>query len=56
MTCSLFFFFLLEICVQRINELSQYQMIWNDEDGFLLKPLGIIADICSQRIEKILRF
>uniref|UniRef100_A0A7N0TMY8 DNA 3'-5' helicase n=1 Tax=Kalanchoe fedtschenkoi TaxID=63787 RepID=A0A7N0TMY8_KALFE len=28
-----------EICVQKINELSKYQMIWNDEDGFLLKPL-----------------
>ncbi|KAL9674417.1 hypothetical protein QQ045_030689 [Rhodiola kirilowii] len=28
-----------DICVQKINELSQYQMIWNDEDGFLLKPL-----------------
>ncbi|KAI3467038.1 hypothetical protein Pfo_023701, partial [Paulownia fortunei] len=30
---------LQEICVQRVNELSQYQMIWTDEDGFLLKPL-----------------
>ncbi|KAA8548132.1 hypothetical protein F0562_004607 [Nyssa sinensis] len=28
-----------EICVQKVNELSQYQMIWTDEDGFLLKPL-----------------
>ncbi|XP_027153798.1 DExH-box ATP-dependent RNA helicase DExH17 [Coffea eugenioides] len=28
-----------EICVQKINELSRYQMIWTDEDGFLLKPL-----------------
>ncbi|KAK1400720.1 hypothetical protein POM88_000325 [Heracleum sosnowskyi] len=32
---------LQEICVQKVNELSQYQMIWTDEDGFLLKPLGI---------------
>ncbi|KAK1359490.1 DExH-box ATP-dependent RNA helicase DExH17 [Heracleum sosnowskyi] len=30
---------LQEICVQKVNELSQYQMIWTDEDGFLLKPL-----------------
>ncbi|KAL3526077.1 hypothetical protein ACH5RR_014449 [Cinchona calisaya] len=28
-----------EICVRKINELSRYQMIWTDEDGFLLKPL-----------------
>ncbi|PKI55191.1 hypothetical protein CRG98_024482 [Punica granatum] len=28
-----------EICVQKVNELSQHQLIWNDEDGFLLKPL-----------------
>ncbi|XP_038703510.1 DExH-box ATP-dependent RNA helicase DExH17 [Tripterygium wilfordii] len=28
-----------EICVQKVNELSQHQMIWTDEDGFLLKPL-----------------
>ncbi|XP_047315247.1 DExH-box ATP-dependent RNA helicase DExH17 isoform X2 [Impatiens glandulifera] len=28
-----------EICVQKVNELSQNQMIWTDEDGFLLKPL-----------------
>ncbi|XP_059639958.1 DExH-box ATP-dependent RNA helicase DExH17 isoform X2 [Cornus florida] len=28
-----------EICVQKVNELTQYQMIWTDEDGFLLKPL-----------------
>lgn len=35
-------FVLSEICVQKVNELSQYQMIWTDEDGFLLKPLGMI--------------
>ncbi|XP_020099758.1 ATP-dependent DNA helicase MER3 homolog isoform X4 [Ananas comosus] len=28
-----------EICVQKINELSEHGMIWTDEDGFLLKPL-----------------
>ncbi|KAK7825009.1 dexh-box atp-dependent rna helicase dexh17 [Quercus suber] len=28
-----------EICVQKVNELSQHQMIWTDEDGFLLKSL-----------------
>ncbi|KAI8019780.1 DExH-box ATP-dependent RNA helicase DExH17 [Camellia lanceoleosa] len=28
-----------EICVQKVNELSSNQMIWTDEDGFLLKPL-----------------
>ncbi|KAE9466471.1 hypothetical protein C3L33_01617, partial [Rhododendron williamsianum] len=28
-----------EICVQKLNELSRNQMIWTDEDGFLLKPL-----------------
>ncbi|XP_012568774.1 DExH-box ATP-dependent RNA helicase DExH17 isoform X5 [Cicer arietinum] len=28
-----------EICVQKVNELSQYQMVWVDEDGFLLSPL-----------------
>ncbi|XP_050384222.1 DExH-box ATP-dependent RNA helicase DExH17 isoform X1 [Argentina anserina] len=30
---------MLEVCVQKINELSRHQMIWTDEDGFLLKPL-----------------
>ncbi|KAL2235048.1 UNVERIFIED_CONTAM: DExH-box ATP-dependent RNA helicase DExH17 [Sesamum indicum] len=30
---------LQEICVQKVKELSEYQMIWTDEDGFLLKPL-----------------
>nr|GMC97314.1 DExH-box ATP-dependent RNA helicase DExH17 isoform X1 [Ipomoea batatas] len=30
---------LQEICVKKVNELSRYQMIWTDEDGFLLKPL-----------------
>ncbi|XP_048140179.1 DExH-box ATP-dependent RNA helicase DExH17 isoform X2 [Rhodamnia argentea] len=28
-----------EICLQKVHELSQHQMIWMDEDGFLLKPL-----------------
>ncbi|XP_024992174.1 DExH-box ATP-dependent RNA helicase DExH17 [Cynara cardunculus var. scolymus] len=28
-----------EVCVQKVNELAHYQMIWTDEDGFLLKPL-----------------
>lgn len=35
-------FVLSEICVQKVNELSQYHMIWTDEDGFLLKPLGMV--------------
>ncbi|KAL5572762.1 hypothetical protein UlMin_022359 [Ulmus minor] len=30
---------LQEVCVQQVNELSKHQMIWTDEDGFLLKPL-----------------
>ncbi|KAL0463525.1 UNVERIFIED_CONTAM: DExH-box ATP-dependent RNA helicase DExH17 [Sesamum latifolium] len=30
---------LQEICVQKVTELSEYQMVWTDEDGFLLKPL-----------------
>ncbi|KAK4282378.1 hypothetical protein QN277_013762 [Acacia crassicarpa] len=28
-----------EICVKKVNELSQHQMVWIDEDGFLLRPL-----------------
>lgn len=28
-----------EVCVQKVKELSDYQMIWTDEDGFILKPL-----------------
>ncbi|KAL2940595.1 DExH-box ATP-dependent RNA helicase DExH17 [Bienertia sinuspersici] len=28
-----------DVCVKKINELSKHQMIWTDEDGFLLKPL-----------------
>ncbi|XP_076925278.1 ATP-dependent DNA helicase homolog MER3-like, partial [Bidens hawaiensis] len=28
-----------DVCVQKVNELSDYQMIWIDEDGFVLKPL-----------------
>lgn len=31
---------LSEVCVQKVNELSRHQMIWTDEDGFLVKPLG----------------
>ncbi|KAL0430192.1 UNVERIFIED_CONTAM: DExH-box ATP-dependent RNA helicase DExH17 [Sesamum radiatum] len=31
---------LQEICIQKVKELSEYQMVWTDEDGFLLKPLG----------------
>ncbi|XP_010528238.1 PREDICTED: DExH-box ATP-dependent RNA helicase DExH17 isoform X2 [Tarenaya hassleriana] len=29
---------LQEVCVQKISELSRYQMIWTDSDGFVLKP------------------
>lgn len=35
-------YFMTEICVEKANELSKHQMIWTDEDGFLLKPLGTI--------------
>ncbi|XP_075106638.1 LOW QUALITY PROTEIN: ATP-dependent DNA helicase homolog MER3-like [Nicotiana tabacum] len=28
-----------DICVQNVHELSSYQLIWTDEDGFRLKPL-----------------
>ncbi|KAL0918505.1 hypothetical protein M5K25_010514 [Dendrobium thyrsiflorum] len=31
--------YMREICVQNINELAEYGMIWTDEDGFLIKPL-----------------
>ena len=31
----------IDICVKKVNELSRHQIIWTDEDGFLLKPLGI---------------
>ncbi|GAA0138701.1 DNA metabolism protein [Lithospermum erythrorhizon] len=27
------------ICIQKINELSKHQMIWTDQENFLLKPL-----------------
>uniref|UniRef100_A0A0D9VIC9 DNA 3'-5' helicase n=1 Tax=Leersia perrieri TaxID=77586 RepID=A0A0D9VIC9_9ORYZ len=30
-----------DICVEKIHELGEYGLIWTDEDGFLLKPLGI---------------
>lgn len=26
--------------MEKIKELSEHGMIWTDEDGFLLKPLG----------------
>ncbi|CAH2045144.1 unnamed protein product [Thlaspi arvense] len=29
---------LQELCLQKIIELSRYQMIWTDTDGFVLKP------------------
>lgn len=29
-----------DICVEKIHELGEYGLIWTDEDGFLLKPLG----------------
>uniref|UniRef100_A0A0E0K2G5 DNA 3'-5' helicase n=1 Tax=Oryza punctata TaxID=4537 RepID=A0A0E0K2G5_ORYPU len=32
---------LKDICVEKIHELGEYGLIWTDEDGFLLKPLGI---------------
>nr|KAJ0212747.1 hypothetical protein LSAT_V11C400227260 [Lactuca sativa] len=28
-----------EVCVQKVKELSEYQMILTEEDGFILKPL-----------------
>ncbi|RZB59977.1 DExH-box ATP-dependent RNA helicase DExH17 [Glycine soja] len=28
-----------DICVRKVNELSQNDMVWVDEDGFLLRPL-----------------
>ncbi|CAN6446203.1 unnamed protein product [Victoria cruziana] len=28
-----------DLCVQQVNELSKYGMVWTDEYGFLLKPL-----------------
>lgn len=33
----------LDICVEKVNELSRNEMIWTDEDGFLLKPLGMLG-------------
>ncbi|XP_042463156.1 ATP-dependent DNA helicase MER3 homolog isoform X1 [Zingiber officinale] len=30
---------MLEICMEKIKELSEHGMVWTDEDGFLLKPL-----------------
>lgn len=34
-----------EISVQKVNELSHHQMIKTGEDGFLLKPLGMIEPL-----------
>ncbi|KAJ8443907.1 hypothetical protein Cgig2_032731 [Carnegiea gigantea] len=31
--------YMQDVCVKKVNELSRNQMIWTDEDGFLLKPL-----------------
>lgn len=31
-----------EICVQNVNKLSCHQMIQTDQDGFALKPQGIL--------------
>ncbi|KAG6528855.1 hypothetical protein ZIOFF_011047 [Zingiber officinale] len=35
---------MLEICMEKIKELSEHGMVWTDEDGFLLKPLGTSND------------
>lgn len=37
----------IDICVQKVNELSRNQLIWTDEDGFLLKPLGMLGSHIS---------
>ncbi|XP_020251478.1 ATP-dependent DNA helicase MER3 homolog [Asparagus officinalis] len=37
--CELLEKHMREICVRKINELSENGMIWTDDDGFLLKPL-----------------
>lgn len=34
---------MLDICVKKVNELSQHQMVEIDEDGFLLSPLGMLS-------------
>lgn len=47
-------FWLSEICVRKINVLSEYGMIWTDEDGFVLKPLGIISYKSYTLIKKII--
>ena len=36
-----------EISLQKVKELSHHEMIWMGEDGFLLKPLGIIKTVKS---------
>lgn len=36
-----------EICVQNVNELSYHQMIQTDEDGFILKPQGMLKLLSS---------
>lgn len=33
---------LSEICDHNTNELAEYGMICTDEDGFLVKPLGVM--------------
>ncbi|KAL4343886.1 hypothetical protein AHAS_Ahas11G0123200 [Arachis hypogaea] len=32
-----------DICVKKVNELSQHQMVEIDKDGFLLSPLGMLS-------------
>lgn len=37
---NLWSYVMTEICIQKVNELSNHQLVWVDEDGFLLRPLG----------------
>ena len=46
-------YILLELCLQKINELSSYQMIWTDTNGFVLKPEGIEIYDCILPISKV---
>lgn len=39
-----------DICIEKVNELSRHQMIWMDEDGFLLKPLGKLSGVTTSTI------
>lgn len=48
---------MLGICVEKINQLLHHQMIWTDEDSFLLKPQGtlnsnkaIAYSLCQEQI------